>query len=271
MTPGLRYDTLFDALARRGEGAFVPFVVLGDPDVATSLAIIRALALAGADALELGLPFSDPIADGPAIQAASTRSLSTGTTMEDAWQLIAAVRTEFPALPIGLLAYANLVVHGGLEQFYQRAGRAGTDSVLVVDAPLLESGPFAAAARTHGVAPVFIAPPSAGGAKLAAIAAQSAGYVYVTSRAGVTGRDTRLQTESAGLIARLRSLGSAPPLLGFGISTTDHVRTALAMGAAGAISGSAVVHLIHANLGRGAELLAAVAAFTRTMKAATSA
>jgi tryptophan synthase alpha chain len=260
---------MFDALAQRGEGAFVPFLVLGDPDPATSLALIRALVASGADALELGLPFSDPSADGPAIQAASTRALAAGTKIVDAWQIIGELRKEFAALPIGLLTYANLVVHGGVDRFYDRAGQAGADSALVVDVPLLEADPFAEAARTHGVAPVFIAPPNADDGRLAEIAERSEAYVYVTSRTGVTGADVRLESDGAGLIARLRRLGSAPPLLGFGISTPDHVRSALAMGAAGAISGSAVVQHIVEFEGRTAEILAAVSRFTRAMKAAT--
>jgi tryptophan synthase alpha chain len=269
MNTGHRYRAMFDALGQRGEGAFVPFVVLGDPDPGTSLALVRALAAAGADALELGLPFSDPVADGPVIEAASSRSLAAGTRIADAWQIISALRAEFPALPIGLLAYANLVVHGGLDRFYDRAGRAGVDSVLVVDAPLLEGDRFSEAAEAHGVASVFIAPPNADDARLSRIAARSKGYVYVTSRAGVTGADVRLATDGAALIARLRRFGAAPPLLGFGVSTADHVRAALAMGAAGAISGSAVVQRIAEGGGRTAEALAEVSRFARAMKAAT--
>jgi tryptophan synthase alpha chain len=139
----------------------------------------------------------------------------------------------------------------------------------VVDAPLLEGDRFAKAAKAHGVAPVYIAPPNADDARLAAIAAQSEGYVYVTSRAGVTGADTRLQPESAALITRLRRLGSPPPMLGFGISTTRHVRAALAMGAAGAIMGSALVEHVRKFEGRTGEMLASVSRFTRAMKAAT--
>ena len=269
MKPGRRYDVMFSALQRRGEGAFVPFVVLGDPNPATSLALVRALAAAGADAIELGLPFSDPVADGPVIQAASTRSLAAGTKIEDAWQIVAALRAAYPALPIGLLAYANLVVHAGVERFYQRAGRSGADSVLVVDAPLMEGARFDAVARAEGVAPVYIAPPNADEARLAEIAARSAGYVYVTTRAGVTGTDTRLRTTSTALIASLRRLGAPPPMLGFGISTTGHVRAALEMGAAGAILGSALVEHVTGFNGRTAEMLASASMFTRAMKSAT--
>lgn len=264
-----RYHTMFARLRARNEGAFVPFVVLGDPDPATSLELVRALAGAGADALELGLPFSDPIADGPVIQAAATRALERGVRIEDGWRILAAVRAEYPDLPIGLLVYANLVMHQGTAEFYRRAAAAGADSVLVADAPLLESAPLADAARAAGIAPICIAPPNADDDRLAAIARRSEGYVYVTSRAGVTGADDRLHDDSARLLRRLVELGSAPPLLGFGIATPEHVRAALALGAAGAISGSAVVRHIEEVPGGGEDLVDAVSRFTRTMKEAT--
>ena len=258
---GARYGRMFERLDRAGEGAFVPFLMLGDPDPARSLAAVRALARAGADALELGLPFSDPIADGPVIQAAATRALAAGVHRSDCWEIVSSVRAEFPGLPIGLLVYANLVCHHDPAEFYGEAAAAGVDSVLVADLPVLEAGPVAAAARELGVAPVFIAPPNADPARLRAIAGASEGYTYVTSREGVTGADQRLRRDLSGLIARLRELGAAPPILGFGIASPEQVRAALAMGAAGAISGSAVVKLV----AEGGD----VEGFVREMKKAT--
>lgn len=260
-TRGARYTAMFERLAAQGEGAFIPFTMLGDPDPALSLAAIRALAAAGADALELGLPFSDPVADGPVIQAAAARALRAGVRQADCWNLVARVRSEFPELPIGLLVYANLVCHRDPARFYEAAAGAGVDSVLVADLPVSESAEVAAAARAHGIAPVFIAPPNADPARLAAIAAAGEGYTYVTSREGVTGADERLHRDQSQLIAGLKKLGAPPPVLGFGISTPEHVRAALAMGAAGAISGSAVV----SRLAKGED----VSGFVRTMKAAT--
>jgi tryptophan synthase alpha chain len=269
MSVGFRYRAMFARLAERNEGAFVPFLVLGDPDPETSLELVRALARSGADALELGLPFSDPIADGPVIQAAATRALARGVTSADAWGIISTIRQEFPDLPIGLLVYANLVLHQGAEAFYHAARASGTDSVLVADAPLLEGGPLSAAARREGIAPIHIAPPNADEARLAAIARQSEGYVYVTSRPGVTGADQRLKDDSARLLRRLAELGSPPTLLGFGIATPEHVRGALALGAAGAISGSAVVRHIERFPAGGPPLIDAVSTFVGTMKEAT--
>ncbi len=263
------YAAMFEGLRRRDEGAFVPFLVVGDPDPDTSLDLLRTLARSGADALELGLPFSDPVADGPVIQAAATRALTRGLRLDTCWEIVATVRREFPELPIGLLVYANLVLGRDPEAFYRRAARAGVDSVLVADLPVREAPRVHAVSREAGVAPILIAPPNAGPDRLAQIARGSEGYVYVVSRAGVTGADDRIRDDGARLLAALRGLGSAPPLLGFGISRPEHVRAALRMGAAGAISGSAVVAHIPGLADRREELLAAVGDFVAGMKAAT--
>jgi len=261
MSAADRYARRFARLATEQRGAFIPFVMLGDPDAVRSLAVVRSLAAAGADALELGLPFSDPIADGPVIQAAATRALAAGVRRTDCWSIVATIRAEFPELPIGLLVYANLVCHHDPAEFYGAAAIAGVDSVLVADLPVAESAPIAAAARAEGIAPVFIAPPNADAARLQAIAAAGQGYTYVTSREGVTGADDRLRRDQSRLIAELRSLGAPPPVLGFGISNPEQVRAALAMGAAGVISGSAVVKRVAAGEN--------VVEFVRAMSAAT--
>lgn len=264
-----RYAAMFASVRARGEGAFVPFLVLGDPDPETSLALVRALIRGGADALELGIPFSDPVADGPVIQAAATRALLHGARVADAWAILRAVRAEHPALPMGLLVYANLVLHQPAARFYQAASAAGVDSVLVADLPLLEADHVGPVAREHGIAPVYIAPPNTNDSRLAAIAAASGGYVYVTSRAGVTGMDERLHRQSAHLLERLKVHGAPPALLGFGISRPDQVRDAVGLGAAGAISGSAVVRHVAEHLGDPGAMLAAVEGFVREMKEAS--
>ena len=140
-----RYARMFDRLA--GEGAFGAFVMLGDPGLAESAAILDVLVEGGADMIEVGIPFSDPVADGPVIQAAGTRALVAGVTPVDCFDLIAGFRTRHPGVPVGILTYANLVVARGRDAFYARAAEAGTDSVLVADVPLLEAEPFAASAR----------------------------------------------------------------------------------------------------------------------------
>lgn len=258
---GARYAAMFERLRAEGRGAFIPFAMLGDPNPPQSLTLLRTLAAAGADALELGLPFSDPVADGPVIQAAATRALAAGVKRADCWSLIATIRAEFPDLPLGLLVYANLVCHREPAAFYAAAARAGVDSVLVADLPVLESAPISAAARAAEIAPVFIAPPNADAARLQRIASAGEGYTYVTSREGVTGADEHLQRDQSRLIRMLIEFGAPPPVLGFGISRPEHVRAAMTMGAVGAISGSAVVRLA----AEGGD----VASFVREMRAAT--
>lgn len=265
-----RYAQMFSQLASKQQGAFVPFVTIADPNLAESEAIIRTLIENGADALELGLPFSDPVADGPVIQAANIRALTHHITKQQCFALIARIRADYPELPIGLLVYCNLVVANGADAFYAQAAAAGVDSVLVADVPVKEGAPFIAAAKNAGVQPIFIAPPDASAATLAKVAAASEGYIYLLSRSGVTG-DTQQATAApaAELIATLQDAGGAPPLLGFGIAKPEHVQAAIAAGAAGAISGSAVVRIIAENLNNSSAMLAKLAAFTQTMKAAT--
>ena len=260
---GARYARMFERLASVQEGAFVPFVMLGDPELERSLVVVRALAAAGADALELGLPFSDPIADGPVIQAAAARALAAGVRRQDCWRIVQTIRGEFAELPIGLLVYANLVCHRDPVEFYQEAAQAGVDSVLVADLPIAEAAPVAAVARAQGISPVFVAPPNADDPRLRAIAAAGEAYTYVTSREGVTGADERLRRDPSALLARLRALDAPPPLLGFGISNPEQVRSAIGMGARGVICGSAIVQ----RVADGKD----VTEFVREMKRATRA
>ena len=268
-----RYSQLFSHLEQKGQRAFVPFVNLGDPDADTSAAILRTLVEAGADALELGFPFSDPVADGPTIQAAGIRALAAGFKMATGWKLIEGVRAAAPDVPIGLLIYANLVVQsqGGIAGFYRQAFRSGVDSVLIGDLPLKEVEPYRAAAIAAGVETVLMAPPNAGPECLAEVARQSSGYVYVVSRSGVTGADVSLQDANRERIAALKALSSPPCLIGFGISQPDQVRQALDWGADGAISGSAVVKIIERNLSDKPAMLHELGVFVRSMKEATRA
>ena len=188
-----RYQQLFTRLESSKEGAFVPFVTLGDPNPALSLQIIDTLIEAGADALELGIPFSDPLADGPTIQSATLRAFAAGVTPTQCFEMLAAIRQKHPTIPIGLLMYANPVFHKGIDAFYQRCAEVGVDSVLVADVPFEESAPFRAAAARHGIAPIFICPPNADDDLLREIASHGRGYTYLLSRAGVTGTESRAQ------------------------------------------------------------------------------
>ena len=257
-----RYRAMFDRCTAANEGALGAFLMLGDPDLATSRLMLDALVEGGADMLELGIPFSDPIADGSVIQAASKRALAAGVRTQQCLELIAELRARHAAVPIGILTYANIVAARGIEVFCADLAGAGADSLLVADVPSIEAAPYADAARAAGIDLVMIAAPNTPRAALAKIAELSSGYTYCVARAGVTGVDAQLSLDHRALFATLGEVAAPPPVLGFGISTPNQVRQALASGAAGVISGSAIV----SKVGEGPD---AVRAFVAAMKAAT--
>ncbi|MCP2121774.1 tryptophan synthase subunit alpha [Enterobacter mori] len=264
-----RYDNVFAELKSRQEGAFVPFVTLGDPGPEQSLKIIDTLIEAGADALELGIPFSDPLADGPTIQNATLRAFASGVTPTQCFEMLAAIRQKHPTIPIGLLMYANLVFNRGIDEFYAECARVGVDSVLVADVPVEESAPFRQAAMRHNVAPIFICPPNADDELLRQIASYGRGYTYLLSRAGVTGAENKAALPLHHLVEKLAEYRAAPPLQGFGISSPDQVAAAIDAKAAGAISGSAIVKIIEKNVDKPEQMLAELKTFVTEMKAAT--
>ena len=266
-----RYENLFAQLKDRKEGAFVPFVTLGDPSVEQSLNIIDTLIEAGADALELGIPFSDPLADGPTIQEATLRAFAAGVTPTQCFEMLALIRQKHPTIPIGLLMYANLVFSKGIDEFYAQCEKVGVDSVLVADVPVEESAPFRQAALRYNVAPIFICPPNADDDLLRQIASYGRGYTYLLSRAGVTGAENRAALPLHHLVEKLKEYNAAPPLQGFGISSPEQVTGAIEAGAAGAISGSAIVKLIETNVANPGQMLTELKAFVTAMKAATRA
>ena len=264
-----RYASMFDGLNAKNQGAFVPFVMIGDPDIETSERIISQLIESGADALELGIPYSDPIADGPTIQAASIRALDNKVTPDQCFGLLARIRERYPDVPIGLLLYSNLVLAKGLDNFYAQAAGSGVDSILIADVPLREAKRFIDVAEANNIKQILIAPPNASDETLSQIGEYSAGYTYLLGRAGVTGAETAAEIPASSLIERLAQYDAAPALLGFGISKPEQVHDAIAAGAAGAISGSATVNLIAANLDNLDAMCGALDEFVKAMKAAT--
>lgn len=264
-----RYEKLFVRLAATNQGAFVPFVTIGDPNREQSLNIINTLVEAGADALELGIPFSDPVADGIVIQNASIRALESGATPQVCFEIIKEIRAAHPQIPIGLLLYVNIVFRNGIENFYQRAKEAGVDSILIADVPLHESAPYRAAAEKFGLQQIFIAPPNGDKATLQQVAEYGQGYTYLLSRAGVTGADAKAGMPVEHMLETLNQYNAPPSLLGFGISQPEQVANAIKSGAAGAISGSAVVKVIERNLGDYTKMQSEMAEFISAMKAAT--
>lgn len=271
---GYRYQQAFAELTKKNENAFIPFVIIGDPNAEQSFNVIKALIDAGADALELGIPFSDPSADGLTIQMAALRALNSGINTDICTDILAKVREYAPNIPIGLLLYGNLVFARGIDNFYRDMAQVGVDSVLIADLPIRESLPFREAALKHGVAPIFIAPPNASDETLREVSSYSRGYTYVLSRAGVTGVDTIEKSTQAtspaeSLISKLTQYHAAPPVLGFGISAPQQVKEAFSAGASGAISGSAVVKIIENNLTDNDKMLKELTEFVSKMKYAT--
>lgn len=272
---GARYETLFTDLKQKKQKAFIPFVMIGDPNAQQSLNIIKSLIDAGADALELGIPFSDPSADGLTIQKAALRAIDQGTNTDTCIEILKEIRQYAPNMPIGLLLYGNLVFARGIDSFYQEMAGAGVDSVLIADVPIRESQLFRTAALKYGIAPIFIAPPNASDETIRAVSSYSRGYTYVLSRAGVTGvnsaevAESSMVTATDTLINNLVKYHAAPPILGFGISTPEQVKEALKTGAMGAISGSAVVKVIEDNLTDPAKMITELSRFINDMKAAT--
>jgi tryptophan synthase alpha chain len=239
--------------------------MLGDPDLETSALLLDALVDGGADMIEVGLPFSDPVADGPVIQAAAVRALSAGVRVSQCLAVLSDFRSRHADVPVGILTYANLVMAPGRDSFYRAAARAGVDSVLVADVPVLEAAPFTASARDAGIAPVLIAAANTPGHRIAEIARLGGGYTYCVTRSGITGADKRVQLDHGALLEALRTHGAPPAMFGFGISRPEHVRAVIASGAAGAISGSAIVALA----AMATDPAAAVREFVAEMKAAT--
>ncbi len=235
-----RYAAMFERLAGKGEGAFGAFLMLGDPDVDTSAQLLDLLVAAGADMVEVGIPFSDPVADGPVIQASAQRALAAGVRTDDCFEMIAAFRRRHAHVPLGILTYANLVLGPGREAFCAGAAAAGADSLLVADLPVFEAEPWATEMRAAGLDPVLIAAANTPPETLRRIAGLGSGYTYCVTRTGITGTHADAEYDDC-LITALRELGAPPPVFGFGISKPEHVRAALAAGAAGVISGSAIV------------------------------
>jgi tryptophan synthase alpha chain len=241
-----RYQAMFEGLSARNEGAFGAFLMLGDPDLKTSARLLDALVEGGADMIEVGIPFSDPIADGQVIQAAARRALEAGTRVADCFELLSAFRARHSSVPVGILTYANLVLAKGMDNFCRNAAAAGVDSLLVADVPALEAEPFVQAAVGAGVNPVLIAAANTPEATLKRIASLARGYTYCVTRTGVTGARAELRLDHRAMLESLARAGAPPAIFGFGISRREHVRAALEQGARGVICGSAIVRLIEA-------------------------
>jgi len=238
------YEQVFSS----GRTALIPFFVLGDPDEQTCLDVIGAAVDAGADILELGIPFSDPIADGPTIQKADIRALKAGMTPTKALDLVGRIRQRWD-IPIGLLVYYNLVWRNGPEAFYRQAADSGVNSVLIADLSIDDAEEVYPIARAAGLDTVFMVSPNASDDRIQMVAEKTTGFIYAVSVLGVTGARDRLADTAIDLITRTKRLTRVPVCLGFGISKAEHAAAAAAAGADGLIIGSKLVGLIESNLG----------------------
>jgi tryptophan synthase alpha chain len=254
------YKQVFSDLKERNKTALIPFFVLGDPDFDTSLAIIKASIDAGADILELGIPFSDPIADGPTIQKADIRAIMGGMNVAKALELIRKVK-EHKDIPIGLLMYYNLVYQYGTEKFFSDFHEAGVNSVLIADLSIDDADEITGPAASAGLDTVFMVTPVTAPERMELIASKTTGFIYTVSVLGVTGSREKLSDTVEGLVGKLKELTNVPICVGFGISTPEHAAAVVKAGADGVIIGSKIVGLIEKNLDSKDKIIAEVSAF----------
>ncbi len=265
-----RFQQTFSKLSQQKQGAFVPFVVLGDPNFDCSFHILCTLIDNGADALELGFPSSNPSLDGEVIQGANQRALQAEISTDNCFQLLTKIREKYPNIAISLLLYSHIIIDYGMEKFYQKCAKSDIDAVLIPDICLSDGQPFYQTANKYDIQSVQFCMPTADKATIKQIAQQSQGYVYLVSRTGVTSADDQTQaTNLTDLIEQLKANNSAPILQGFGIATPQQVTKALNNGCMGAISGSAVVKIIENNLENQMQMLDELKLFITTMKNAT--
>jgi len=237
------------------EPALVAYVTCGDPDLATTRAVVLAAIKAGAAVIELGVPFSDPLADGPVIQRASERALKHGTTLEQVLTLAAEIREHSQSAGLVVFSYLNPILRMGLAKFCRVARAAGVDGTLITDLPVEESAEYVREARKNELATIFLAAPTSTEQRLRQIAEVSSGFIYAISRTGVTGERARMTGDAKTLVKRIRRFSKLPVAVGFGISTPKQF-AAVGKFAEAAVVGSAIVHVIERNVGREAESVA---------------
>lgn len=260
-----RLAARFAELRERGETALIPFLSAGDPDLATTAALVPALAEAGADVIELGVPFSDPMAEGPTIQRSSERALRAGTTLRKVFELVSELRGQVE-IPIVLMGYANNFLAMGEVAFADAAAAAGVDGVITVDLPPEEGEGFYDGLRARGVDPILLAAPTTLPERLEMLAKRSAGFLYFVSLTGVTGARSALSETLEREVRAVRAHSDVPVCVGFGVSTPEHAKQ-VASFADGVVVGSALIDRIDGAASREAAV-AAASDFLRELKTA---
>jgi tryptophan synthase alpha chain len=258
-----RIRDTFAELKRSGRGGFIPFITAGDPDLATTELLLIELAAAGADIIELGVPFSDPVADGEVIQRASERALRNGVTLKDALTCVGRARERID-VPVVLFSYFNPLLQFGLDRLANEAKRAGIDAVLVTDLIPEEAQSWAETLYQHDLDPIFLVAPTTSDERLARIAQQARGFIYAVSRAGVTGVRDEITRDAETLVQRVRSVSDLPVAVGFGISTAEQVRKIWRFADA-AVVGSAIVREIE-NVANSPNLIRRIGEFARSLR-----
>jgi tryptophan synthase alpha chain len=255
----------FERLRDRAQCGLIPFVTAGDPDLATTAAALQTLDRAGADLIELGVPYSDPLADGPVIQAAATRALQQGTRLADVLAMVTPLAPTLRA-PLILFTYYNPILNRGVDRFLQEIAAAGIKGLVVPDLPLEEADGLLQPAQTHGIEVTLLVAPTSPSDRIAAIAQRSQGFIYLVSSTGVTGMRQAVQSQVKDLLQELRTVTDKPIGVGFGISQPDQAHQLMTWGADAAIVGSAFVKRLAE--GTPAEGLKSVEEFCRSLKAA---
>ena len=261
------YKQVFSELKEQNKTALIPFFVIGDPDFDTSFEIVKAAVDAGADVLELGIPFSDPIADGPTIQKADIRAMKSGISVAKALEFVQKIK-DYKDIPIGLLMYYNLIYQYGTEKFFSDFHNAGVNSVLVADLSIDDADEIVGPAASAGLDTVFMVTPVPGAERIKLIASRTTGFIYTVSVLGVTGSREKLSDVVESLVGELKKLTSVPVCVGFGISKSEHAASVAKAGADGVIIGSKLVGLIEKNLGNQKEMLAEISSFLTEVKSA---
>jgi tryptophan synthase alpha chain len=258
----------FTQLTKRGEGALICYIVAGYPDIVTSKLVVDALVEGGADIIEVGIPFSDPIADGPTIQAASNIALKNGMTPEKALNLVRAVRKKHPTLPMLAMTYSNILVRAGIQKFMYISKQCGLDGFILPDLPVEEANMYTATASKLNLATVFLVSPNTPYTRLRKIVANTSGFLYLVSVYGITGTRNSFQQYTLDTIRAVKQIAGAkiPLAVGFGISRPSHAKTMIAAGAEAIIVGSAIVNKI--SSGSGTKMLMDLQNFTESMKKA---
>jgi tryptophan synthase alpha chain len=259
-----RIRDTFAHLNRSQRGGFIPFVTAGDPDLATSELLLIELAAAGADIVEIGVPFSDPVADGEVIQRASERALRNGVILSDVLRCVSRAKQHID-VPIVLFSYFNPLLNFGKDRLADEAKNAGIDAVLVTDLIPEEAQPWIETLRERELDPIFLVAPTTSDERLARIAQEASGFIYAVSRAGVTGARDELAGDAEGLAKRVRSVSKLPVAVGFGISTPEQVRQVWRFADA-AVIGSAIVSQIE-KLGSSPDLVQRVGEFVLSLVA----